>query len=33
MVGGRLFKRFSEQRFRQFTLMLLLIVSVGILVA
>jgi uncharacterized membrane protein YfcA len=33
MLGGRLFKRFSEQRFRQFTLLLLLVVSIGILLA
>ena len=33
MIGGRLFNRFSEERFRQFTLMLLLVVSVGILLA
>lgn len=33
IVGGRLFKRISEHRFRQFTLGLLLFVSVGILLA
>ena len=33
VLGGRLFAHFSEQRFRQFTLLLLLAVSVGILLA
>jgi uncharacterized membrane protein YfcA len=33
LIGSRLFARFSDQRFRQFTLVLLLVVSVGILVA
>lgn len=33
LLGGRLFARFSDQRFRQFTLVLLLVVSVGILLA
>jgi len=33
VLGGRLFTHFSEQRFRQFTLLLLLAVSVGILLA
>jgi uncharacterized membrane protein YfcA len=34
MVGGtRLFSRFNETRFRQFTLLLMLVVSAGILVA
>jgi uncharacterized membrane protein YfcA len=32
-IGGRLFHRFSEARFRQFTLLLLLVVSIGILFA
>ena len=33
IAGGRLFRHFSEQRFRQFTLLLLLVVSAGILLA
>ena len=33
LLGGRLFARFSDQRFRQFTLVLLIVVSVGILLA
>ena len=33
VAAGRLFRRFSEQRFRQFTLLLLLVVSAGILLA
>jgi uncharacterized protein len=33
LIGLRLFPRFSETRFRQFTLMLLIVVSAGILLA
>ena len=33
LVGLRLFPRFSDTRFRQFTLLLLIVVSTGILVA
>jgi len=33
IVGGRLFPRFSDTRFRQFTLVLLIVVSAGILLA
>ena len=33
LLGARLFARFSDLRFRQFTLVLLLVVSVGILLA
>jgi len=33
LLGARLFARFSDQRFRQFTLLLLLVVSAGILLA
>ena len=32
-IGLRLFPRFSDTRFRQFTLLLLIVVSTGILVA
>ena len=33
VLGGRLFPRFSDKRFRQFTLLLLMLVSTGILFA
>ncbi len=33
VLGGRLFPRFSDTRFRQFTLLLLMLVSTGILLA
>jgi uncharacterized membrane protein YfcA len=33
LVGSRLFARFSDVHFRQFTLVLLLVVSIGILLA
>ena len=33
LVGTRLFARFNDVRFRQFTLVLLLAVSIGILLA
>jgi uncharacterized membrane protein YfcA len=33
LVGSRLFAHFSDVRFRQFTLVLLLAVSIGILFA
>lgn len=33
LAGTRLFKRFDDKRFRQFTLLLMLVVSTGILVA
>lgn len=32
-AGSRLFSRFSDQRFRQFTMMFMLLVSVGVLMA
>ena len=33
VLGTRLFARFNDQRFRQFTLALMLVVSAGILIA
>jgi hypothetical protein len=33
MAGTRLFSRFNDTRFRQFTLLLMIAVSIGILLA